>query len=92
MKLDEMSFSDVISLYYEKRQAMREGNIVKLIALKKKYPEIFIKEKDAQIEEMIAYVKAFQESERYKELCRLELKEKLFVINNSKKQDKIWWN
>jgi len=51
---------------------------------KNKCPEIFNKEKDAQIRDMINYCKEFQETDRYKELRRMELKEKLSVIPNEK--------
>jgi hypothetical protein len=54
----------------------------KLIGLKNKCPEIFNKEQDAQIRDMIDYAKEFQTSDRYKELRRLELKEKLSVVTN----------
>lgn len=80
--LDNMPFDDVITLYYEKRQAMRQGDIKKLLELKNACPEMFDKEKDEQIRDMIEYAKEFQASDRYKELERLELKKKLFVITN----------
>ena len=76
-----MPVNDAIALYYEKHHAMRQNDLTKLLELKNKYPEIFDKEKDAQIREMIDYAKAFQASDRYKELQRLELKEKLSVIS-----------
>jgi len=79
--LDDMPVNDAISLYYEKHHALRQGDIAKLRELKNQCPDIFDKEKDAQIREMIDYAKAFQDSDRYKELRRLELKEKLSVIS-----------
>ncbi len=82
--LDDMPVNDAIALYYEKHHAMRQGDMKKLLELKNKYPEIFDKEKDAQIRDMIDYCKSFQETDRYKELRRMELKEKLFVIHNEK--------
>jgi hypothetical protein len=84
--LDEMPVNDVITLYYEKHHAMRMGDMKKLLELKNKYPEIFDKKKDAEIRDMIDYAKAFQASDRYKELCRLEVKEKLFVIKKEEKE------
>ena len=79
--LDEMPVNDAIALYYEKHHAMRMGDMTKLLELKNKCPEIFDKKKDAEIRDMIDYAKAFQSSDRYKELHRLELKKKLSVIS-----------
>jgi hypothetical protein len=55
--------------------------MTKLLELKMKCPEIFDKEKNAQIRDLIDYAKGFQASDRYKELRRFELKEKLSVIS-----------
>lgn len=82
MILDEMPINDAIELYYEKHHALRQGDMAQLIDLKNKCPEIFDKNNDAQMREMIEYAKEFQASDRYKELRRLELKEKLSIINN----------
>lgn len=82
--LDEMTVNDAIAMYYEKHHAIRQGDMIKLIELKNICPDIFDKEKDAQLREMIDYAKEFQASDRYKELRRLEIKEKLrVIINNS---------
>jgi hypothetical protein len=51
--LDEMPVNDAIALYYEKHHAMRQGDMKRLLELKNKCPEIFDKEKDAQIRDMI---------------------------------------
>lgn len=80
MVLDEMPVNDVIQIYTEKHDAMHQGDMVKLLELKNKYPCLFDKEKDAQIYNMIRYAEAFQGSERYRELKRIEMKEKLFII------------
>ncbi len=80
--LDEMPVNDAIALYYEKHHALRQGNMTKLLELRSKCPELFEKEKDAQIRDMIEYAKEFQASDRYKELRRIHLKEKLTIINN----------
>ncbi len=39
--VDEMPVNQAIELYYEKHHALRHGNIIKLIEMKKQYPEIF---------------------------------------------------
>ena len=80
--LDEMPFNDAIGLYYEKHDAICRSDMLKLLDLKNKCPEIFDKIKDAEIRDMIEYAKAFRASDRYKELRRLDLKEKLTVIKN----------
>jgi hypothetical protein len=80
--LDDMSINEAIALYYEKHHALRQGNMKKLLEIKNKCPDLFDKKKEAAIREMIDYAKAFQASDRYKELCRLEVKEKLSIIKN----------
>ena len=80
--LDDMPINDAITFYYEKHHALREGNFTKLLELKNQCPEIFDKEKDKQIKDIIDYAKAFQASDRYKELQKLQLKEQLSVIKN----------
>lgn len=79
---DDISEEQTIAFYYEKHHAIRNGDMTKLIELKKLCPIIFDKAKDNQIREIIEYAKQFQASDRYKELCRQELKSKLYVINN----------
>ena len=57
--LDEMPANDTIALYYEKHHALRQDDVTKLLELKNKCPEIFNKEKDAQIRDMIDYTKQY---------------------------------
>ena len=80
--LDDMPINLAIELYYEKHHAMQNGDISKLIELKKKYPAIFNKQKDREIRDLILYAKTFEKSERYNELRRIALQEKLSVIHN----------
>lgn len=81
--LDEMSMNDAIALYYEKHHALRQGDMVKLLELRNKCPDIFDKVKDAEILDMIEYAQDFQKTPRYKELRRLLVKETLSVIKNN---------
>lgn len=83
--LDDMPVNDAIAVYYEKHDALRHGDMTRLLELKNKCPEIFDKEKDEQIRNMIDYCRAFQETDRYKELRRMGLKEKLSVIPSEKR-------
>lgn len=80
--LDELPANDAIKIYYEKHDAIRQGNMMKLLELKKICPEIFDKTKDAEIRDMIEYAKEFQASDHYKELKRRDLKSKLTLIKN----------
>jgi hypothetical protein len=80
--LDELPLKEIIELYYEKHHAMQHGNLEKLIELKNKFPELFIKEKDQEIQKIISYAKQFQKTERYKQLLKMKLKEKLALIKN----------
>ena len=80
--LDEMPANDAIALYYEKHSAISQGDMMKLLELKDKCPELFDKQKDAEIRDMIEHMQIFQASKRYKELRQLEVRKTLFVINN----------
>jgi hypothetical protein len=80
--LDDMPLHTAIKLYYEKHQAIRQGNLEKLISMKQQYPQIFNKEKDKEIRDLILYAKEFQQTVRYKELRKLVLQEQLTIIHN----------
>lgn len=87
-KIDEMLVSDAIRLYYEKHNALRQGDMIKLLEIKKNCPDIFIEEKDREIRELIEHAKIFQNTEEYRQLKRLKMKEKLILIrNNSQNPD-----
>ena len=79
-KFDKLPILDAIRLYYEKHHALRQGDIATLVEMKKQYPEIFDKELDRELSDIITYAKEFQKSARYKALNRLAMKEKLSVI------------
>ena len=78
--LDDLPVNDAIELYYTKHSALRGGDLMKQIELKNKCPDIFDKENDDQIYDMIMYAKKFQESNRYQELQRIMMRERLSVI------------
>ena len=80
--LDEMPANDAIALYYEKHSAISQGDMMKLLELKNKCPELFDKKKDVEIRDMIEHMQIFQGSERYKELRKIEIKKTLSVIYN----------
>jgi hypothetical protein len=80
--LDEMSANDAIALYYEKHSAIKQGDMMKMLDLKNKCPELFDKKKDSEIRDMIEHMQIFQASKRYKELRQLEVRKTLSVINN----------
>lgn len=66
--LNGMPLNLAIELYYEKHHALRNANLEKLIAMKKAQPQIFNKQMDEEIRNIIAYAKEFQKTERYQEL------------------------
>lgn len=78
--IDELPINLAIELYYEKHQAMRQGNLERLIAMKQQYPSLFTKEQDHEIRDIILYAKEFQKTPRYEALRRMALEEKLAVI------------
>lgn len=85
--LDDMPLEEAIALYYEKHHAIKKGDMTTLLVLKQKCPELFEKENDTRIENIIHHAKTFQASDRYKELCRLELKKALSIIKNDSIKD-----
>lgn len=85
--VDEMPLNQAIELYYEKHHALRNGDLIKLIDMKKEYPDIFDKVKDKQICDIIAYAKRFEQSEQYKELRKMMLKEMLTIIDANHEND-----
>ncbi|MHB1221119.1 MAG: hypothetical protein ACYC0J_03915 [Gammaproteobacteria bacterium] len=80
--LDKMSLNDAITLYYEKLNALKKGDIQHLILLRRKYPDLFNKEKEAQILDVIQYAKDFQTTQRYKELKRQDIRKRLSIIKD----------
>lgn len=85
--LDDMQLDEAIKLYYEKHHALREGDMQKLLALKKICPDLFLKKYDDQIRGVIEYAKKFQDSPQYKALQRLEVKKTLSIIKNNPDDD-----
>jgi phage anti-repressor protein len=85
--LDEMSANDAIALYYEKHSAISKGDMMKLLELKNKYSELFDKQKDVEMRDMIEHIQIFQDSERYKDLRKIEIKKTLSVIYNDKMRE-----
>lgn len=81
--VDDMPVNQAIELYYEKHHALRQGDMMKLIEMKKQHPDIFDKLKDGQIRNMIDYAKQFEKSARYKELRKMMMKEMLTIIPNT---------
>jgi len=51
--------------------------------LKKKCPELFIKEKDEEIGIMLISIQIIKESSHYKELCKREAKAKFRIISST---------
>ncbi|HTM63290.1 MAG TPA: hypothetical protein VL360_02165 [Gammaproteobacteria bacterium] len=82
VKFADIPIEQAIELYYEKLNAMRNGDLTTLINLKKSYPDIFNKEIEKQVLDIIRYAKEFEASPRYKELRRMMLQEQLKIIDS----------
>ena len=78
--IDDLPVNQAIELYYAKHHALRHADMMTLIAMKKQHPDIFTKEKDEQICNMIQYAKQFEKSARYAELHKMMMKEMLTII------------
>ena len=81
-RLDDLGLNEAIELYYEKRDALRRGDLNHLLAMRKKCPDLFDKEKEAQIWDVIEHAMIFQKSARFRELKRELMREKFSVIRN----------
>lgn len=79
--LDDMSINEVLVLYNEMREAIQSSNVEKLAELKGKCPAIFVTSNYSEINEMFNYLLEFQQSDRYKEMCHEELREKLSLVS-----------
>lgn len=82
-KLDDLPLELAVELYFAKHIALREGDMSKLISLRQEHPEIFNKEKDKEIRDIILYAKQFEASPQYKALRRLLLKDSLHIITDN---------
>lgn len=82
--IGDMPINQAIELYFEKHHALREGDMMRLIDLKKQCPALFIKENDEEIRDLIMYAKEFELSPRYQKLRRLLLKEQLKIVPDPK--------
>lgn len=78
----DLPVKKVIALYNEKLNAVDNGNLNWLLMLKKNYPELFIKENEDRICEIIEYATNFQSTPRYKEIKEKLDKQKLTLIGN----------
>lgn len=81
--LSDMPISQALALYYDKHQALKEGNLLRLLGIKKICPDLFDASVDAEMRDMIAAIEIFRASGRYKDLCKQHLKERLSVVSNN---------
>lgn len=79
-KWSDLSAEEIFTFYYQKLNAMREGDLTKLSSIKKACPELFDKRQLLRIENLICFAKEFSGSSLYRELKRLKMKRALFVV------------
>ena len=79
-KWADLSAEEIFTFYYEKLKATREGDLVKLNAIKKACPDIFNPQHLIRIEKMIRFAKAFANTSVYQQLQRLKVKRTLSVL------------
>lgn len=85
--LDDLALNEAIALYYEKRDALRKGDMNRLLAIRKKCPDLFDKKKEAQVCEVIEHALIFQKSARYREMKKAMFREKFSLITNNPLDD-----
>ena len=78
---DDLPITTQIELYYEKHHAIRYGDMMTLVRMKKNYPKLFEKKNDNQIRKWIEYFKKLGQSEYYKDWLREKMKNNLFIID-----------
>lgn len=65
--LDTMTINEAVALYQKKREAVKAGDLSRLLKLKNKCPDLFDKDKYQALCAMLDYLEAFKKSDRYKE-------------------------
>lgn len=80
--MDELGLNEVMSLFQEKKQAERQGDLLKLIALKKDYPQLFSKEFESMAYSLLDDMTMLMESRHFKMLRKEEEKRKFFVVDH----------
>jgi len=80
--LDELSLNEVMLLFEEKKNAEKQADLTKLIALKRNYPQLFSKEFENMAYGLIGDVTSLMESRHFKALRREEEKRKFFVVDH----------
>lgn len=78
--VDQMTINEAFEIYYKKQTAIKEGNFLELINLKKICPDLFNKKTEEKLSFMIRYLDAFKRSETYQDLCRLEVRSRLRLV------------
>ncbi|MHB1948724.1 MAG: hypothetical protein ACYCQI_11505 [Gammaproteobacteria bacterium] len=81
MKLDEIGINDLLNFYKKKNLLIQEGNLLELIELKKLCPDLFIKEKEIEIDQLIDTTKYLIEMPHFKDLLREEKKRRLISVD-----------
>ncbi len=85
MSLDEIGINDLLELYKKKHTLIQESNLTELINLKKIYPELFVEEKEKEVNQLIETTNFLTQMPHFKAMLHEEKKRKLISID-----DKDW--
>ncbi|OAI47778.1 hypothetical protein AYO45_05605 [Gammaproteobacteria bacterium SCGC AG-212-F23] len=80
--LYDMPWNNLYAIFCEKCDAIKSGDLQKLIKMKNDYPDLFLKEIDDEIRQTFFYAEQFSASPRYKELKREVVKKSLQIISS----------
>lgn len=89
MNLEDLDIADILALYTEKQQLTQEGNFLELLSLKKKYPDLFISEKEQEINKLLEDIKFIISMPDFQEKLLAAKKKNLIVIDYDKWQTGI---
>lgn len=81
MNFDEMSVTDLLSYYNKKNLLIQDGNLLELIELKKFCPDLLVKEKEIEVNQLVDTTKYLTDTPHFKALLREEKKRRLIPID-----------
>ena len=79
--LDDLPFEEVVKLYQLKNELTKSADLTRLIQLKKDFGELFIKENEDKMNEVLFYIQKLSNDPHFQHLLKQEKKEKFVVLD-----------
>jgi hypothetical protein len=81
MESNKLDINTLIALYKKKHDMLAEGDLSALIALKKSLPELFVKENEDQLNDLVSTVNFLMETPHFQEMIKQDKKNKLVTLD-----------